>query len=86
MRREDDYCVGCDNCLHCSYERKVIVYECDNCGSDLGNIYFDGEQELCLDCLAKKHGKDLMEYLQDNYILEDLARDSYERRSDDGSD
>ena len=87
MSREEDLCLGCDNCLHCSHERKQIIYECDSCGEEGDMIYFDGQNELCLDCLVKRHGDDLMDYLRDNYILQQWAADSFEiRRGGDGSD
>lgn len=40
--------------------RNVEVYYCDECGEEIdGDIYDDGEQELCEACLLKKYRKEI---------------------------
>ena len=40
--------------------RNVEVYYCDKCGEEIeGDIYDDGEQELCESCLLDKYRKEI---------------------------
>lgn len=80
MRQEEDYCVQCEECHHCGNDKTKIYYICDRCGRHDGAIYNTGEEDLCLNCLVREKYDDLFDYLRDNYILDEWANDSYERR------
>ena len=50
MKRIENECVCCDNCVNCG-RRQTEVYYCDRCDCEIGNVGFvyNGE-ELCNDC------------------------------------
>lgn len=56
MVKYDDFCVGCDYCIGygCRYRKKLPVYYCDQCGSELDEIYEVNGEEICEYCLKKK--------------------------------
>lgn len=60
MKKIENLCVGCAlPCIDCGRKR-VEVYYCDECGEEIaGDIYDDGEQELCEACLLKKYVKEI---------------------------
>ena len=59
MKKIENRCVGCAlPCIDCGRKR-VEVYYCDKCGEEIeGDIYDDGEQELCEACLLNKYRKE----------------------------
>lgn len=59
MKKIENLCVGCAlPCIDCGRKR-VEVYYCDKCGGEIeGDIYDDGEQELCEACLLNKYRKE----------------------------
>lgn len=59
MKRIENHCNYCDlPCIDCGRKR-VEVYYCDECGEEIdGDVYDDGEQELCEACLLKKYRKE----------------------------
>ena len=63
MKRIEDHCVGCSDlgkpCLgdRCRYSH-VVVYYCDQCGSELEEIYEVDGEELCEYCLKDKFRKE----------------------------
>ena len=57
-KRIENHCVGCPTCIDCGLKR-VEVYYCDKCKDEIdGDVYDDGEQELCEYCLLKKYKKE----------------------------
>ena len=60
MRKIENHCVCCDiPCIDCG-RKQVEVYYCDECGEEIdGDIYDDGDQELCESCLLKKYVKEI---------------------------
>ena len=59
MMRIEDHCVGCtDLGLHCigphCRNANVEVHYCDECGSELEDIYEVDGEELCEYCLKDK--------------------------------
>ena len=62
MVRVESDCVDCG--LPCLYEAcphyQAFVYECDDCGEEVNDLYnFDG-LELCIDCI--EHRLERVEY------------------------
>lgn len=62
MKKTENHCCGCAApgypCIHCDL-KKLTVYYCDECGEEIdGDVYDDGEQELCEYCLLKKYKKE----------------------------
>lgn len=62
MVRIESDCVDCG--LPCLYEScphyKIVVYECDDCGEEVDNLYHYDGQELCIDCI--EHRIERVEY------------------------
>lgn len=62
MVRVESDCVDCD--LPCIYEAcpyyQMFVYECDDCGEEVDNLYYYDGQELCIDCI--EHRLERVEY------------------------
>lgn len=59
MRKAENNCVGCaaayGDCSLCGRNEEVVFF-CDDCGMELDEDRFaDGEKDLCLECLAKRH-------------------------------
>ena len=63
------------------YSEGAETFSCDRCGRD-GAVYFDGQNELCLDCLVNSHDDELFDYLKENDILRAWAEVSFERRGE----
>lgn len=58
-KRIENHCVGCPTCINCGLKR-VEVYYCDECKEEIdGDVYDDGDQELCESCLLKKYIKEI---------------------------
>ena len=59
MKKIENHCNGCTiPCIDCGLKR-VEVYYCDKCKEELGeDVFDDGEQELCEECLKKKYKKE----------------------------
>lgn len=63
--RIEDRCCGCAApaypCQGASCpNRNVEVHYCDECGEEIGgDVYDDGEQELCESCLLDKYRKEV---------------------------
>ena len=59
MKKIENHCVHCAmGCADCGLKR-VEVYYCDKCKDQIEDVYDDGEQELCEDCLLKKYKKEI---------------------------
>ena len=59
VKKIENHCVHCDiPCTNCGLKH-VEVYYCDKCKEEIdGDVYDDGEQELCERCLLKKYKKE----------------------------
>ena len=56
MRKRIDRCVGCAECIGCY--RKGSFYTalvCDYCEEEEQELYIDGRDELCKECLLGRH-------------------------------
>lgn len=78
MRRIENDCVGCDNCVNCGRKRNYVVYSCDKCGRDIDEIdeslYELGDKEVCLKCYALANAKDLVrDLIDDDDFMEIVA-------------
>ena len=65
MIRVENHCCSCATpgypCLgETCPNRNVEVHYCDRCGEEIeGDIYDDGEQELCESCLLERYRKEI---------------------------
>jgi hypothetical protein len=59
MQKIENHCACCDiPCVDCGLKR-VTVYYCDVCKEEIdGDVYDDGNDELCEYCLLKKYRKE----------------------------
>lgn len=49
----DNDCVGCEYCINCGRKEDYHVFECDDCGESIMELFrYDGK-ELCENCLKK---------------------------------
>lgn len=78
----DNACVQCEECRGCGRDRVRKVYFCDKCGKQEDDIFFDGDEDLCAACAAKKYSDDLIEWLVGSDTLVDWAEENFERRGD----
>lgn len=65
MRTTKNFCCGCATpgypCLgDACPNRNIAVYYCDKCGEEIeGDVYDDGDEELCECCLLEKYRKEI---------------------------
>lgn len=57
----ENECVGCPKEMGCMGDscpnRNVKHLYCDICGADVGTLYYEGNYELCEECLLKTFDK-----------------------------
>jgi hypothetical protein len=61
MTKKEDHCVDCGlPCLGSSCpNRNVLVYYCDQCGEEIGELYEVDGKDLCESCLKDMFKKDV---------------------------
>lgn len=78
MKTKTTDCIGCTGvglpCIGhaCPNHGYYYIISCDRCGTSDGIIYTDGENELCVKCMAKKHKEKFINEFWDD-IVDDLA-------------
>lgn len=59
MREIENYCVGCETCVHCGRDKNVEIITCDICGDQIeGDSCTEDDEsgrplDLCKKCMEK---------------------------------
>ena len=85
MRLTDNYCVGCEVCMHCG-RRNVLHYVCDSCYADTldgeTKMYGDNGKHYCYKCIIKNNESEFLSDMIDEHG-EDWVHENFDEVGDD---